>query len=368
MTDRVRENANRISLGRQLAAVQIAAELLALCAPHQRALLGLLAVADQQGIKTAPLIASLGDELPRVNRIQMLSFANRLSEDSDPIQALAETRGLLPANVVLGLRLAQAEGTLSELYRQFDIRSTTYDSVPLGPAAMSSSRAFLALGKTFVFMMLLVFISARIVPEHQKMMQEFGVEPSAAFLQMNRWLDLVFRYWMIPYLVLLLAMAVNFGFIRRFSRRWNSLTWRQPLPSSAADQRRGLALIAQSDFTTIQKVDHLAQATNRRSSKRLEKIKQQIGSGHNPWDAFAHARLISKKESRQLKMTDDDDTQAWLLRLFASRKQSVANSRRSLAIRTFVAAINAGLILLVAMVAISIFLVLIQTMASIREV
>jgi ABC-type transport system involved in cytochrome bd biosynthesis fused ATPase/permease subunit len=55
------------------------------------------------------------------------------------------------------------------------------------------------------------------------------------------------------------------------------------------------------------------------------------------------------------------------LRLFANKKQTAAASRRSLAIQTFVAIINTGLILLVAMVAISIFMVLIQTMGSIRE-
>jgi type II secretory pathway component PulF len=150
-------------------------------------------------------------------------------------------------------------------------------------------------------MMLFLFIAVKIVPEHQKMMQEFDVEPSAAFVKMNSWLDLVFRYWLVPYLLLLLATAVNFGFFRRLSRRWNSLTWRQPIPSAAADRQRALALIAQSDFSPTQRVEQLARASSKRASKRFEKIKQQIEIGKEEWDAYAQAGMISKKESRQLE-------------------------------------------------------------------
>jgi hypothetical protein len=141
MTESVQKKTRDASLRRYLASADVATELWASCAPHQRALLGLLAVADRQDVDVASLIASLGEELPRANRIQMVSFANRLADTSDPIQALPDTSGLLPSNVILGLKLAREEGTLSDLYAQFDERSKSNHSGATGPPETSYSRA-----------------------------------------------------------------------------------------------------------------------------------------------------------------------------------------------------------------------------------
>ncbi len=344
---------------------RMVAEMLESSTPRQRALLGILAATNRHQLDPAPLINSLAAEFPRRAKFQANTFAQRISDGEDMFDTLEETPNVLSASSVLALRLAKQTGTLPDLFAAYLDRPNVYDA----PSTALHDDLFAKFSRLFVqttiICSLLTFMMLKIIPEFGKMLEEFGVETPGLMRLLIKACSLIAMFWFIFPLLFLLLLPFFIPAFRRYLRRWNPVTWRQRHFAPSENRRRSLAMISETGIALpaglamVFKNKYL-----RKIFKKSASADSPVETGKNEWNSLASKRIISKREAKSLSLATGGDTQAWLLRWFASSQQNKRSTRISLIARTVIVAINVGLCILVVLAAVAVFSTLIQIMAG----
>jgi type II secretory pathway component PulF len=345
-----------VDAGQQFAVAGAVAELLECSAPHQRALLSVLAVADRHDIDPIPLISSLAEELPAADKVRAEELAEQITEGVEAVDALDQIPYLLPPTCVLALRLARDQGTLSELYvglldryRGSEPDPSSYE-VEYVPALARMA------GRVLAVAVLVSFIMLKIVPEFQKMLEEFQVEPPPAFYLLMSVCDRIVKFWFLPFLLMVCLMVCCIPMCRRYLGRLSPLKWRQRTFSSAVNRRRSLALVTQMASSVRSGVTMiLNSASLDRIFPRLLEANEKIENGEDEWESLAAEHVISKRESNALALTVSGDTQAWLLRWSATDQQQRRATRGTLLMRIALVTMNVAIALIVALTCFAIF-------------
>ncbi len=221
------------------------------------------------------------------------------------------------------------------------------------------------LAKVAVILVLTAFIMLKIAPEFLMILQEFGMETPAIF---NLWVtvcDRVARYWFLGALLMLVLVPLGIPAFRQFLRRFNPLSWRQPALTRATSRRRTLAMLAQSGTSIAAAIPSvLATEPLRKMFRRLTRASEKMNEGENAWASLASQHILSEREAKSLAMTDDSQTQAWLLRWSADKRARGRSTRIAFFSRVFVGLVNVGIGLFVFLTAAAIFSTLITIMRS----
>ena len=340
-------------------------ELLDSCAPHQRALLGVVAVAEVHQMDAAALVKSLAYELSGGARVGLLQLAERMSEGSEFIDACSEVPLVVPPSVLLAFQLARENGTLTALNLKLAERNFENEKDPAFEEGNYVSRYVGLLFKVSIFGVIIIFISIKIVPEFLQMLSEFGVEPPIALRFVTTIFDSLVKFWFVGLLMLIIAIPFCFPAIRQYLRRWNPLIWRQAMVSPAVDRRRSLALIKQAGKSVAAGISMIMGSGQlRKLIGRLNRAKNRIDKGQNEWDSLATEKVISRRDAEALAMTSSQETQAWLLQWSADKQQTRNSTRSVVILRTILTLVNVVLVLLVALTCIAVFATLLSIMAS----
>lgn len=353
------DNSMRPDPVQQRADRQTASELLKSCAPHQRALLRILAVSIHNEIDPTPLILGFADELSSnyANRARWL--VKEISRGVDVVDAIEQVPDLLPASTVLALRLAREDGTFpgltSALMERFpgDQDGSNQDESPVSIVAR-------LMGRIFFMVLILSFMMLKIVPEFQNMFEEFGIELPATMRLLMRLSDLLLTFWFLVPLFLIVVIPFCIPALRQYFNRWNILTWRHPATSRSADQRRALALITQTKQSVSSGIALLLGTQPvRRPFKRFSRVNEKIETSQDVWGSLAAERVISRRDAKALSLSTDGNTQAWLLRWSANDRQDRAATRFVVLFRLVLAIVHISLGLLVMLTCVAVFMSLI---------
>lgn len=361
------QNSMDMDAGQQFAATDVIVQLLEASAPHQRILLNVLAVADRDGIDPVPLIFSLAEELTSTDKRRTLELAEKMAEGVQAVDALELVPNSLPASCVLALRLARDEGALSRLYSVLLDRYHGNEAEP-----SSCDEHFVPVlarmsGRVFAIVLIISFIMLKIIPEFQKMMEEFQTEPPPEFRLFLRVFDVVTQFWFVPFLLMLCVLPFCFTCFLGYFRRWRPLKWRQRTFSTAVNRRRSLALMAQGSNSLKSKIAMILESVSlTRIFPRLSAASERIDEGQNIWESFAAEKIISKRESKALALTTTGDTQAWLLRWSAADQETRRATRRSFLLTLFLVTTNVALVLMVVLTCVAVFATYIQMAASMQ--
>ena len=340
-------------------------ELLESCAPHQRALLAIVAVAHIHQMDAPALVKSLAIELSGSARVQLLQLANCMSEGSEFIDACQEVPNVIPPSVLLAFQLARENGTLNTLYSKLAERSIENENDPAFGESNYVSRYVGLLFKVHIYAAIVIFISVKIVPEFLAMFSEFGVDPPMTLRLATTIFDLFAKFWFIGFLILIIAIPFCFPAIRQYLRRWNPLIWRQTMVSPSVDRRRSLALIRQAGESLASGISMIMDTGQlRKLIGRLSRAKDRMDQGQNEWDSLATEKIISRRDAKALAMTTSQETQAWLLEWSADKQQSRQSTRSVVILRAILTLVNVFLVLLVGLTCIAVFSTLLSIMAS----
>ncbi len=366
MSESLTENPRSPEPLRRRADERTASELFRISAPHQRALLRILAVSDLHGIDPKPLISGFADELPESYGELARRLVEELSDGVELVDALEDIPRLLPDSCVLALRLARQDGTLpglnSALMHRYpgDQDDANPDESPVTVVARLMIRIFF-------ITLILGFIMLKIMPEFQKMFEEFGVELPAVMKLLMRFCEMTANLWFLMPLALLVLFPFCIPTIRDYLNRWNRLTWRQPAMTRSGNLKRELALIVQARQSATAGIAMFAGTRPVRGMmKRFSKVHEKIENHQDVWGALAEERVISSRDAKALSLSGDGDTQAWLLRWSATRQQHRSETSFTVLFRLVLAAVHVLLGLIVVFVCVAVFMTLTSIMRSIQ--
>jgi hypothetical protein len=219
------------------------------------------------------------------------------------------------------------------------------DLVPFEQTLMSK---FFRLGLTgLVVLNIFVFVLLFIIPEFQKMYEEFGLEMTPASQFLILWSDRFVKLWFIPFF---LVLVLGFFFFRGPSfadwwRRWSSRLW------TAQNWNR-------------KDRDRLVTAWELRPMKDTETQKcagASISAESNStatiarWHETSFAGVLSKSESFALAATNDQELKDWLLEKMIKSKRERRALRRNVWGTILFGVGHCAIGLLVFLVALSVF-------------
>ena len=272
------------------------------CAPHQRALLGVLAVAQIHNMDPAALISSLASELSGSTRLKFESLAEQMSAGVEFVDAVEEIPDLLPPSVILAFQLARDNGALLKLNKSIaDLDANRELDASIDEETCVSRYAGLML-RIFIFFSVISFTALKIFPEFLKMLEEFGVEAPVSLRMLIEVLDLCAKLWFLFPLFLFVAIPFCLPGIRRYLRRWNPITWRQPMVLLPVERRRSLALIAEAGKSIHSVIGTIAGNPKTRGRQGLfDRAKKRMEQGETEWNSLAAERVISQRDADALR-------------------------------------------------------------------
>ena len=351
--------ANQLALQQDYELDSVMSELIAVSSPQQRAVLGLMAVSYCYNLPLAPMLSRLSGESSGGFSRQAMYLAFLVHGGHDPVDAVLGLDRVLTSSSALALQVARENGNLPHLYRAVLERSREYDSdADIGKD--DDVRFSRLLFRGFFILSVLTFIMTKIIPEFSKMFEEFGVElhPLMVFLMAN--CDRAAKLWFLG-LFVLIPIGIWLG--RRYLRRWNPVTWRQPVVTKASRRRRWLAIVSRdkkSSETGLAKILRCLPAN--RFFPKLASIQDRVEGGETQWNSLATGGAITKRESKALASATSGDTQAWLLRWTAKACGDRAKLRSTFLVNLMIWSGNIILALIVFLVCAAILSSLIQIM------
>jgi protein transport protein HofC len=289
----------------------------------QGATLWHLAISVNKGLPLDEEVGALADGFSGRTRLRLDKLADLLSEGLSLPAALEGAPGVVPPSAVLAAQMGLESGTLGEALRDAATRYTTAHR--WGGLQSSSSPGvvfwyFLVLPN--IAISIVGFLMYWIIPKYKKIFEDFGLALPAITVTLIGASDFVVNYfylffpiWILP-VVLLLYVGIGpfFGwtefvpaFLGRWLQRFNS-----------PDILKNLSRTIAAEFPLEQGLRTISEKHNfGRTRERVEQIRHGVEQGQNPWDAFAAARLINRRESSLLKSAEKVGNLPWALNQLA---------------------------------------------------
>ena len=325
---------------------QSARELAPLLTTNQRALLSLLATAELYQLDLKTLLLGFAEE----SKMSIIKeFAERLTPESDPIDVIGEFAALMPKTCQVALNSSRASGTLSSFYRSW--LSQSVDERVNWVQHENTTAALIGrlVVRTVICVWLLSFITLFVIPEHQKMYEEFGIEYNGTATTFLWALDLCISS--LPWLfivgacVCIYIVCFRISIIKGYFRRWFPGKWRQVVLPKSILQRKLMAwdLLAFRGISGAEGVNE---------------------SPRTDWDALVASRQIGSREADVMKSASCLETQAWLLRNMTDKKLEARKSRTAIFVTTVSVLFQAVLAALIILATFSMFSMMVDLMRS----
>ena len=291
----------------------------------RRSLLRLLAIAHDQRLDVARLVANLADEHRGSNRRLLLRLARRLNGGLSVVTALEQTPGVLRDHQVLAIRFGTQSGTLHTTYQDL-IREGKQNDCAVDRDLRNAAYYFGAM--LLVLTVIITFLILYVYPTLDQIVTELGLVDPPWFYRIVAW-----GYQYVGILIFLVPLVI-LGVC--------ALIWTGPaggrLRRRLADSRLHwvrkqrvaelLELLAQSVVAGRPLDGALSTLARYHFDKnlrlRLLFVRNEVEQGANVWDSFLESNLLSAEESQALAASSSPDSQAWLMRRLASRKRQQA--------------------------------------------
>ena len=327
------------------------------CAPHQRAILGMLALSDRHQLPLSDLLADLKLEIPRRFRDSIDQVNDEIAEGITPIESIARQRGLLPVPAIAAINLAQESNQLGLLYDRVLERTEEVSEV------IPSERQKILwslLRNGFIYLIIFTvftFVCVKIIPELKDMSEEFGMETVVIF----DWFGVMAKFWFIPFLIFMLITTLLSPAIYRFVMEallgWNPHFWQTRSMSSAAEKRKLLSRItAMGDNLSSNMENMLGLSSN---SDGNDESSQRL--------AIATDKVVSRAESLAVSSTTSNETESWLLDFFSRRFESNLDAHSILIIKILIIIANVIMGLFAILIICSIFLTLLSIIEGLNQ-
>lgn len=291
-------------------------------AAMRRSLIRILAVAHDERLPAATLVANLAAEHRGINRRLLRRLARRLETGLPLISALEQTPEVLSDSQVLAIRFGGQSGTLAETYREL----ITAGERP----ASSAGGALWQIGVYVVAMLLFLlwigaFLFTFLYPTMEQIFDEFGIEAPAGSYQT---VAAIYRHsgpWMLllPLLGMVLVPVIWSSPLGRWLRRRltdSRLRWVGQLRvaellemlASAAEAGRPLA----GALSTLGRYHF-----DKPIRARLLFARNEVEQGASVWQSLLAADLLSESECQALAGATSPAARHWLMRGLAIEKR-----------------------------------------------
>lgn len=354
---------NRVDPGRQFSMVSVATEMLGNSSPDQKAVLSLLALSHQTGLPAPELLSNFAKETKGKFRWEASELGRLIESGLSPVEAISDERlvKLITPSSLLALRLAEDEGSLPLLYQAIG------ESNQLVSVADDNDEVLNRIGsllqRWLLALIILSFIMLRIVPEFQKMLEEFGGEMPPLMKNLCQFVSIAVQFWFVGFIIFVPFMIwVGRWYWRRF---WPS-TWQNRVVPKSSKKRTALSMAIQAlpsvsaMLATLKKFRPM-----KKYAKKFEAAHIRVGQGEEGWASMAKEKLISKRESEILAMSPSVETQGWLLNWFAKSGIDRRDTRLGFFTNTLIIIGNIALAAVVLVVGLSVFNTLFEIMRSV---
>ncbi len=323
---------------------QSARELAPLLTANQRALIGIMATAELYQLDLKNLLVGYADE---TRSTAVKEFTELLTPGSDPLNVAAGVQGLMPQPCSVALNSARANGSLDSFYRSW-LAQTVDDRTTFVRHEDTHAAAFGRLGiRAAICLWFIAVILLYVIPEHQKMYEEFGLEANMTMKLFLSFSDLFARFILPVTFLCVVGFGVYvIGFrrsiLRNYMQRWFPGRWRQlELPKSVLRRK-------------LMAWDLLAFEGEDKPESELVN-----------WGSFVTARELSAREAAIMKEADSMETKAWLLRNIADQQHEARKSRFAFAVNAIILLFQALLAIFIILATFTIFSMLIEMMRSV---
>lgn len=299
-------------------------------AVRQNALLWVLAISTEHNRPLGPMLEALAQDEGSYHWSQRLrELAKHLNAGLSLPEALDRLPGLLPADVVLAIRVGSETGTLPAMLkntaRQFS------DEQDEGYSTWIGTLLYLA-AVVFALLSVAGFVMYYIIPKFKKIFEDFGTElPSLTIwvIRVSDW----FAQWF-P----LLQLAVLGGLFwlawrTRYGLSGGLMRWL--LFSHARGQTPGLLRILS---VVIESGRPLAGASSTMARHHHSKtvrnhllyIRNEVEQGSEVWELFVEMGYLNRSEGRILEAAQRAGNLPWALRSLAERIERDVDYRTAL--------------------------------------
>ena len=306
---------------------------------RQHALLWSLAVAAERLMPLAPAVEAFASERPLGLGWRARRLARMLNAGVPLPDALEQTGGLVPADALIAIRVGYRSGALAQAIRQAVTLRQSRE-----PLWTQITGKFLYLVILTLFAMLVVtFISLKLLPAFSRIFQDFDVELPAITQAVIAATSAFASYWpliVLPLVVLLSGLFLHlvFGYIGFFDFGVPGIDWfgrkvvgRLGRRLDTAAIFEALALVAERRRPLPEGIDTLARSYPKPAIRqRLLRALQQVEAGADWCGSLARQGLMTGADLAVLQAAQRVGNLPWALREMAD------SNRRRLAYRLHV--------------------------------
>lgn len=289
-------------------------------AARRRSLLRLIAAGIEEKLPLGPLVEvwAADERGPQKYRVERLA---RLLNDGTPLpDAVEQVPGVLRDEDVLAIRFDAQSGTQTAAVREL-----------LDESAMSSNRpprvrnSILYLGTILLIGFVLVsFLQFKIVPEFNKILEEFDQDPPSAFEWSIRLSNVFARYWWVGALAALAlvwsAFSAGPGRFIRYAILGRFFEPLRELRAADVLQKLGIATGAgrpvPGALSTLARY-HFDPTTRH----KLLFVRNEVEQGADVWQSMNAVELLTQPEVRLLTTAERVGNRPWALKQLAWGKR-----------------------------------------------
>lgn len=288
---------------------------------QQAALLRLLAVATEQRIALAPLVAAWAQDERGVQKHRLIRLYQLLSTGASLPDAVEQTKALSEEQT-LAIRFGVQSGTLVA-----SLQEASDNARPVVENPFRSLRSTLAYAgvMTALFALISAFIAVKIVPAMVEILGDYSLEAPNALILSVRLMRFVEQFWWLFALALLAGVWSLFSerpgrFIRQNIGERISRSLRD---RRASDVIENLGVAAESGRPISGALSTLARYHFHPAMRtKLLFVRNEVEQGAEVWTSLANAGVLNSAEARLLDSADRLGNRAWALKRIASTKRS----------------------------------------------
>lgn len=290
---------------------------------QRTALLRLIAVAVEQRLPLAPLLAAWADDERGIQRTRVRRVASLIDGGASLPDALEAVPGVLRDDDVLAVRFGAQSGTLAASIRAAlaDINSQAEETSGVrGGFALYGLITLLLLG-------IVIWLQIEIFPALRMISEDYDLQMPAPF-EWASWLtSLAMKFWWVAALAALALAWSAFSlrperFVRhrllgrrlRPLREWRSAEVLEKLGVAAAAGRPipgAISTLARYHFDPVTRY-------------KLLEVRNDMEQGAGPWQSLGDVGLISAAEAHAIEASDRAGNRAWTLQQLAEAKKRIA--------------------------------------------
>lgn len=288
---------------------------------EQRSLLRLILVAQEENLPLIPLIETWAQDVSGAQGVRLKQLAGLLQKGVPLPAALEEVRDVVSEEDVLAIRFGMQSGSLTTAIRD-------QLAQPVSPWVYGSTRVrnlmpYFSVVSLVAFA-LVAFYMMRIVPELNKIFEEFDLELPGALRSSARFANVVASYWYLFVLAFIAFWLVAFTAWpgRPLRRRITQIFFRPVRELRVASVLHHLSVAAHAGRPMVGALSTLARYHfDPVLRNQLLFVRNELDHGASLWPCMGAAGLLTAPEVRALETSEPVGDRSWVLAQLAQARR-----------------------------------------------